>query len=169
MAVRIAARLQPGPGAVALRIADDEQQGGGQEPEPVVVVGPQHRRAVVIDDQRSGHASAWARSARQVGGFQIPFPAVGDEEAADGLPEGAHLGQVDVGTVRTARPASSQRGPAVRVGQQVHARVALPGVDEGLQDQERHGGGLGLDVGDPGRRRRRHEPSLATRVTCKRP
>ena len=65
------------------------------------------------------------------------------------LSDCTHLRQVDAGTVQ--QPSLFEPPQAsLRVGQQVHAGVPLPGIDEGLHHQERQRRRLRLQVGDPG-------------------
>jgi len=97
VAVRIAAGLQPAPGAVPLRVADDEQQGGGQRRQALVVGGPQVHRVVVEHDRLQPDALGEGTEKAHIGGPQVRFSAVGDEQGPDALADGADADQVDVG------------------------------------------------------------------------
>ena len=158
MAVRIAARFQPGPGTVALRVADDEEERGRQERQPIVLSSGVQLDQVIVEHQVEVGAGRQSRQILPVRWIQVTLAAFVHEQGADVLPDGAHLGQVDAGTAQQAglfEPLRARLG----VRQEVHARIALPGIDEGLHEEERHRRRLRLHVGDPGGQR--HPTSLA--------
>jgi hypothetical protein len=164
-AIRVAAELQPLPAAVGLSVPDDEQQ-----PEQAVCQ-PGRRKCwsesyltVGGDTQpRPGFAQDRLQRLQIVAGQRL-VPGIAADQRPDALPDVAGEPQV-VAEIRVGLNRAGGAGIAqARVGQpgarlagmneHIGALVRVDGIHERLDEQQRHGGRLGLKVGGP--RRQRH-------------
>ena len=157
-AVRIPTGLQASPGAVALRVADDQQEPGQRRERTrlgVELHGPVGEHAgpepALLGQRTEPH------SARGIG---RPTAALCTRRARMASRTSRAERVVHVLGVGTEQPGVAQP-PAGRrrIGEQIDAAVALPGVHEGLHHQERHRRRFRLGIGDPGGER--HETMVA--------